>query len=169
MLYIVNLLTFQDCNVDSSDFLYIITILLAVITVFMVKDSGVLLANYGNSVKFFILNILLNAKLNDLVLLIILRIIKLPIYSLLAFFLSNSVLIFCLYIFIGTIITYCFSKFIWDPYWKNSPAFKFLDIYVLDHVIGMVLFFVPILHIFYFTPGFVLMNVSYSSKMRLAS
>jgi hypothetical protein len=33
----------------------------------------------------------------------------------------------------------------------------------------MVLFFVPILHIFYFTPGFVLMNVSYSSKMRLAS
>lgn len=149
-------------------FLYMILIL-TIFTIFMVSIYVMFLANCGHNIKLFFLNILLNAKWNNLLVLIVLRTIKSPIYLLLENFYSDWVVIYCLYIFVGAIITYSFHKYILVPYINNSPVFKFLDRHVLDDVLGMNLLFVPMLVISCFTSGFVLMNVSEFSTMRLAS
>ena len=85
--------------------------------------------------SYFILiliNILINLKWTGLVVLLILRIIKWPVYCLIACLVSDPICMLFLFLFIGAIITYFFYLLVWDPFFKNSPVFKVFDKYILE-------------------------------------
>lgn len=89
-----------------------------------------------------ILSRIFSAKWNLVLYVLTLRLIKAPFYSVLDMFILNIILKYFLFLFVGFLITYFWTKYIWDIFFKNSHLFNLLDRSIAYDLLAIVMYLV---------------------------
>jgi len=114
--------------------------------IYFYKDT--LKSGFQINIPFFgailsnILISLLKVKWNFLLFCVVLRLIKSPFYSVIELFIANIIFKYFLFLFVGYLITYLLSKYVWDKYFKNSYLFNLLDRSIAYDLVTIVLLIV---------------------------